>query len=205
MPRSLLGLLVAALLVSGCGAAGQVVLPPDEDGLHGARLDQPYTVPTAPLTATDGSPYSLADSTDKPLTLVFFGYTSCPDICSIVMSSLASAVTRLDDAQRAEVDVVFVTTDPAVDDREKVRRFVDRFDPDFVGLTGDLDTIIANADSLAIAVEKGEKLPSGGYEVAHGTQVVGITADDRAHVVWTEETSAAEFADDIKTLLDEGA
>ncbi|MBA3782534.1 MAG: SCO family protein [Nocardioides sp.] len=200
-----LALLVGVLLLGGCGSAGEVVIPTDDDGLHGARLDQPYTAPTAPLTATDGSSYSLADSTDKPLTLVFFGYTSCPDICTIVMSSLAAAVNRLDDAQREQVDVVFVTTDPTVDDAEKVRRFVGRFDPDFIGLTGDLDTIIADAGALAVAVEKGDKLPSGGYAVAHGAQVIGISADDRAHVVWNEETSAADFADDIATLLDEGA
>ena len=180
-------------------------MPTDDDGLHGSRLDQPYTAPTEPLTATDGSSYSLADSTDKPLTLVFFGYTSCPDICTIVMSSLGAAVKRLDDAQREQVDVVFVTTDPTVDDVEKVRRYVGRFDPEFIGLTGDLDTIIANAGSLAVAVEKGDKLPSGGFAVAHGTSVIGISADDRAHVVWNEETSAADFADDIATLLDEGA
>lgn len=205
MGRSPATLLLAALLLGGCSSAGQVATPDDGDGLHGARLDQPYDVPVAPLTATDGSSYSLAGSTDKPLTMVFFGYTSCPDICTIVMSSLAAAVNRLDDTQRDDVDVVFVTTDPEVDDEEKVRRYVGRFDPAFVGLTGDLDTIVANARSLAIAVDKGEKLPSGGYAVAHGTQVIGIGADDRAHVVWTEDTSAADFADDISTLLDEGA
>ncbi len=205
MARPLLGVLVGVLLLGGCGSAGEVVVPVDEDGLHGVRLDQPYTAPSLPLTATDGSSYSLAESTDKPLTLVFFGYTSCPDICTVVMSSLAAAVTRLDDAQAEQVDVVFVTTDPAVDDVEKVRRFVGRFDPDFIGLTGDLDTIIADAEALAVAVEKGEKLPSGGFAVAHGTQVIAISADDRAHVVWNDETSAADFADDIATLLDEGA
>jgi protein SCO1/2 len=202
--RTLPALAAVALLLGGCSSAGDVVTV-DGDGLHGARLDQPYDVPDAPLTATDGSSYSLVESTDKPLTMVFFGYTSCPDICAMVMSSLAAAVNRLDGAEREQVDVVFVTTDPAVDDEEKVRRYVDRFDPEFVGLTGELDTIIANARSLAVAVDKGEKLASGGFAVAHGTQVIGISADDRAHVVWTEDTSAADFADDISTLLDEGA
>lgn len=205
MASRLAALLATVLLLGGCGSAGDVVVPDDGDGLHGARLDQPYDVPEATLTATDGSPYSLAGDTDRPLTMVFFGYTSCPDVCTAVMSSLAAAVNRLEDERREQVDVVFVTTDPAVDDEEKVRRYVGRFDPDFVGLTGDLDTIVANARSLAVAVEKGEKLASGGYAVAHGAQVIGIGADDLAHVVWTENTSAADFADDISTLLDEGA
>ena len=116
---------------------------PTADGsYHGATLDEPYAVPETPLTDTDGEPYSLAADTDKPLTLVFFGYTHCPDICQVVMSNLASALTRLDEADREQVDVVFVTTDPARDDAQMLRTYLDRFDPAFVGLTGDLDTII---------------------------------------------------------------
>ena len=75
----------------------------------------PYEVAATPLTDTDDQPYSLVDDTDKDLTLVFFGYTHCPDICQVVMSNIASAMTRLDDADRERVDVVFVTTDPARD------------------------------------------------------------------------------------------
>ena len=73
--------------------------PAAEGGYHGAVLEQPYVVPETPLTDTDGEPYSLAADTDKPLTLVFFGYTHCPDICQVVMANLASALTRLDEAR----------------------------------------------------------------------------------------------------------
>ena len=52
-----------------------------------------------PLTDTDGASYSLADETDKPLTLLFFGYTNCPDICQMVMANIASALARLDDGR----------------------------------------------------------------------------------------------------------
>jgi protein SCO1/2 len=193
-------LLVLALgLLAGCGGEEAAA----EGELHGAVLDQQYVVPDTKLTDTSGEPYSLAADTEKPLTLVFFGYTNCPDICQVVMSSLASAMTRLDDADREQVEVVFVTTDPARDDAEALRTYLDRFDPSFTGLTGDLDTIIEVGRPLAVAVDKGEKLPSGGYEVTHGTQVTAVDADDRVPVVWTQGTSAAEFADDIHSLLAE--
>lgn len=68
-------------------------------------------------------------------------------------------------------------------------------------LTGDLDTITGIGNTLGVAVEKGEKLPSGGYEVTHGTQVIGVDADDSSPIVWLQDTSAAEFAADIDLLL----
>ena len=192
---ALVGLLATALL-AGCGGG-----TPEEGDLAGAVLDQPYVVPETPLVDTAGEPYSLASDTDARLTLVFFGYTHCPDICQVVMSSLASAMTRLPEAERDQVDVVFVTTDPARDDEETLRAYLDRFDPTFEGLTGKLSTISDIGSDLGIAVEKGEKLPSGGYEVLHSTPVVGIDRDDRVPIVWTEGTSAAEFSADVHALL----
>ncbi len=125
------------------------------EALTGAVLDQPYVVPATPLTDTDGASYSLADSTDKRLTLVFFGYTHCPDICPLVMSTLASAVSRLDDADRDQVDVVFVTTDPARDTDQVLRNYLDRYDPTFIGLTGPLTDIVQVGRTLAIARRAG--------------------------------------------------
>ena len=66
-----------------------------------------------------------------------------------------------------------MTTDPARDTRQALRTYLDRFDPAFIGLTGDLETIIDVGKPLGVAVEQGEKLPSGGYEVTHSTQVIG--------------------------------
>ena len=193
--------LAAALLVvgllAGCGED-----EPDA-AFHGAVLEQQYVVPETPLTDTSGASYSLADDTDKRLTLVFFGYTHCPDICQVVMASLASALTRIDESEREQVDVVFVTTDPARDDAKTLRTYLDRFDPSFIGLTGDLDTIVDISEPLAVAVEQGEKLPSGGYEVTHSTQVTAIDHQDRVPVLWTQGTSASDFAEDIHSLLGE--
>jgi protein SCO1/2 len=200
--RSLAALAVLAglALFTGCAdnagnAAGQ------SNQLSGAVLDTPYVVPPAPLTDTAGEAYSLTRDTDKPLTLVFFGYTHCPDICQVVMSTVASALTRLDDADRERVDVVFVTTDPARDTGPVLREYLDQFDPEFIGLTGDLDTIVDLGKPMAVAVETGEKLPSGGYEVTHSTHVNGIGSDDRVSTVWTHGTSSADFASDIHKLL----
>lgn len=201
------GLAAAGLLLSACGGgdAGAPVSGVTEhnsDGMHGAVLAEQYVVPDAVLSATDGSPYSLIEDTDAPVTLVFFGYTHCPDICQIVMADIASALTRLEKGDRAKVDVLLVTSDPARDDPATLREYLDRFDPSFEGLTGDLGTIVEVADALGVLVEKGTRLPSGGYEIGHGTQIVAIDRSDRAPVVWTEGTAAAHLAEDLTVLLD---
>jgi len=189
-------LLPAALLLTACGGD-------DDAPLTGAVLDQPYVVPATALTDTDGESYSLADDTDKRLTLVFFGYTHCPDICQVVLSTLASAMTRLDEADHEQVDVVFVTTDPERDTEKVLRNYLDRFDPTFIGLTGPLDSIIDVGKGMAVAVEQGHKLPSGGYDVTHGTSVLAIDGGDEVPILWTQGTSATQFASDVHQLLEE--
>jgi protein SCO1/2 len=198
--RALAGALTAALvLLSGCGGEAT-----SADGFTGTRLDPPFEVSDVPLTDTSGGEYSLTGSTDKPLTLVFFGYTHCPDICGVVMANLASAMTRLSDADRERVDVVYVTTDPARDTQTVLDRYLEHVDPDFVGLTGNLDDIVALGKPLGVGVTQGKKLPSGGYDVTHGTTITGIDSHDEAPVYWSQETSSAQFAADIHTLLTEG-
>ena len=173
------------------------------DGMHGAVLTEQYVVPDVTLTATDGSDFSLTKDTTAPLTLVFFGYTHCPDICQIVMADIASALTRLEPEQQSRVDVLFVTTDPARDDAKTLREYLDRFNPEFEGLTGDLGKIVDVGNELGVAIEKGAKMPSGGYEVTHGTQIVAIDERDRSPIVWTEGTSPAQLAEDLTALLDQ--
>lgn len=207
LPSGLLALLLT-LTLAACGGGpdrAQVVGEADTDGYAGTALDRPYEVAGDRLTDTDGAPYSLAGSTDAPVTLVFFGYTNCPDICQMVMSTLAAAKLRLPEADRAKVDVVFVTTDPARDDARTLRAYLDRFDPSFVGLTGRLPTIVRVADSVAVFLERGEKLPTGGYDVEHNDHVVAVTADDRVPLLWMRDASAAEVAADLQRLLREEA
>jgi protein SCO1/2 len=167
----------------------------------GAVLHEPYHAPATELTDTDGRPFSLADSTDRRLTLVFFGYTHCPDECPTTMATLASAVLQLDDADRRNVQVVFVTTDPARDTGPVIRQWLDHFSPSFVGVTGPLPTIKTVATDVGIPIAKGRRLASGGYDVTHGTQVLGLDGKNQIPVVWTLGTTPPEFAHDIHQLL----
>ena len=191
-----------SLVLSGC-TSGQGDDGTSDDGYYGAVLAEQYVVPDVTLTDDGGAPYNLRADTTKPLTLLFYGYTHCPDICGTVMSSLASSLTRLDDNERDQIQVVFITTDPARDDAATLHHYVGRYDPTFIGLTGRIDKIRAAGDAMGIHVGKGTKLPSGGYDVSHGTAVVAVDSDDRSPIVWTEGTSSSQFASDLTRLLDD--
>jgi protein SCO1/2 len=197
----------AVLALAGCSAQGAQESPVahvsvhDGDNLDGTVLPKPYAVPSVGLDDSDGNPYDLATASKKPLTLVFFGYTHCPDICQVVMANIASAMTRLDDPERSRVDMVFVTTDPARDNVPVLHDYVQRFDPSFTGATGSMSHIVELATALGVPIEKGAKLPSGGYDVAHGTQILGVVPGGRAPYVWTEGTDPSALAQDIRTIL----
>lgn len=204
--------LLAALAVgvAGCSSSGEGGDPDssavvegvstgDDHGFEGAYLSSPYVVPDVSLDDTDGASFSLAAS-DAPVKIVFFGYTKCPDICQIMMSTISSALTRLDAEEKKQVEVVFVTTDPARDTGPVLREYLDRFGTGYVGLTGSLPTIMRLGDPMKVYIAKGKKLPSGGYEVDHSTYVFGVTGAD-VRVIWTQGTSPAAMAADIIKLL----
>jgi protein SCO1/2 len=206
--RTGLAAVLAALLLAlaGCGsssgrgdgAAISGLTVSDDDGYRGILLDKPYPVPDVSLTDTAGKPFAVADQAKR--TLVFFGYTNCPDICQVVMSTIASAVVRLPESERDDIQVAFVTTDPGRDTRSVLRTYLDRFDPAFVGVTGSIDKIDALGKGMGIEVKKGQKLPDGGYEVTHTTNVTDV-AGGKGDLVWTASTSPSDMAADLHKIL----
>jgi protein SCO1/2 len=194
--------------LAACGSSGQDgngivsgVTTSDHDGYAGALLPTPYDVPDVTLRGTSDRPFSMTRDTAGKLSVVFFGYTKCPDVCQVVMGTIASAYARLDASERSRVQVLFVTTDPARDTTKVLRTYLDRLNPTFVGLTGPLSRIDAVGKPLGIFIKKGQKLPSGGYEVTHTTSIVAVGAHHTAPLVWSATISPSELASDIHQLL----
>ncbi|MDN5727761.1 MAG: SCO family protein [Propionibacteriales bacterium] len=202
-------LMAAVLLAVGCAAPtapdnpGEVVVGDEgrPSEFRGTKLDSPYEVPDTVLTDSSGQSYNLRTSPSKPVTLIFFGYTNCPDVCIGVLSDVATALKRSDPQVRDQITVVFITTDPARDNPQAIRDYLERIDPSFVGLTGNLDTIKGTAGQLGVAIEGLKKLPSGGYEVGHGAQVIGVDSADRGVVLWTTGTAVGDLMADFATLV----
>jgi protein SCO1/2 len=99
---------------------------PAKTGWHGAVLIQPLAKPSFTLTDTAGQPYDFRAQTAGKTTLLFFGYTHCPDICPMHMANIATAMDRTG-LSAEQVAVVFVTTDPARDTPERLRTWLGHF------------------------------------------------------------------------------
>jgi protein SCO1/2 len=199
--------LVAGLLVlvTGCTSPSTVGNPrADKDPAGytgGTSLPEPYVMPDVSLTDTSGQRYNLATSPSKPVTLLFFGYTHCPDVCRDVLSNLALTLQRMDQADRDQIQVVFVTTDPTRDREKQIRTYLDRFNPEFIGLTGSISVIKHAAGQVGVDIEGKEMLPSGGYDVGHSAQVIGFSRT-KGVVLWTPGSAIGDLKHDFGLLVD---
>ena len=203
LPAALLA--VGLFLFVGCTAAPERSTGngyADPAGYQGgSSLPEPYTMPDITLTDTSGRPYNLSTTPSKPVTLLFFGYTHCPDVCIAVLSDVSLALQRLAPADRDQIQMVFITTDPARDQEKQIRRYLNRFSPTFVGLTGPMSTIKRAASDVGVEIEGMRKLPSGGYEVGHSAQVIGFSRNSGV-VVWTPGSSIGSLKHDFALLVD---
>lgn len=195
--------MLAILVLAGCGVSGTTGASDQtaqNQGYHGALLDRQYVVPNQNLTDTAGRRFSMRQDAGHPLSVVFFGYTHCPDTCRIVMGTIASAYARLQPSNRRDVQVLFVSTDPARGTLPMLQAYLRHFNRAFVGLRAPLPEVIKLGRPMAIFVAKGRKLPGGGYDVDHSTAVLAVR-DGRVRLVWSADTTPADMADDINRLL----
>lgn len=168
---------------------------------HGTHLaDGGGPLPDVTLTDQNGKPYNLASGPTTKAVALFFGYTNCPDVCPGIMADMATAKRRLPADLVDDMTLIVVTTDPARDTSQVLKDYLARVDASFVGLTGDLDVIVPAAKTLGIEIAKGKKLPSGGYEVDHGTYVLGFAGDRKLRVVWNGLTPA-QLREDYERLI----
>ena len=197
--RGLLGL-GGITLVAGCvpDAPPATTTAGDWRGTHLADGGNP--LPDVTLTDQFGQPYNLATGPTTRAVALFFGYTNCPDVCPGILADMATAKRRLPADLVDDVTLIVVTTDPARDTPEVLKEYLVRVDDSFVGLTGDLETIKPAAMSLGIDISEGKQLPSGGYEVDHGSYVMGFGEDRRLAVVWSQ-IAPADLKEDFERLL----
>lgn len=195
---------LALALLAGCTPAATVTGPSPTaptPGFLGAELTEPYVLPDVTLEASTGAAFDLRTGSDRPVLVLYFGYTNCPDICLGVMTDLASALNRLPADVRAKVQVLLVTVDPERDTPDVLATYLARIDPDFIGLTGRPETIASVAAAVGVAIEGVEKRPDGGYDVNHTAQVIGVDAARRGVVVWTQGTPIGTYRADIERLV----
>ncbi len=211
-PRRTVGRLLATLsagvLAAGCTAATAGGGAPDRDGsraLHAVVPDIPAARPAFTLTDTGGRAYDFAERTRGRVTLLFWGYTACEDTCPAVLADIAAALRRQPESVRHAVIVVFATTDPRRDTPPVVRRWLDRFDTSFVGLTGTAAQLAAAQRAAGVPVAVREPLPGGNYAVDHFAGVTAYSRADRVAAVYSATTTSRDYAADLPVLLEESS
>ncbi|MDR5834447.1 SCO family protein [Caballeronia sp. LZ034LL] len=155
--------------------------------------------------------FSLVDDGGRPVTgesfagrttLVYFGYTHCPDVCPETMARLMQVLERVGpDADKARI--VFISVDPARDTPALLRSYVRAFDDKHaVGLTGTDRAIERVAQRYRVAYQMEKRAPDGAYEVTHSSAVYIFDAAGHARLLATEQDSADAIATDLKRVID---
>ncbi|WP_455358407.1 SCO family protein [Streptomyces sp. SYSU K21746] len=198
----------AALTLSACGGSDDKGHDHVADVSAQAKtkaatvLDRPFEKPDLVLTDTTGKKYDLREQTKGKPTLIYFGYTNCPDVCPLTMSNIAIARKALPKADQDNLRVVFVTTDPERDTPASLGAWLKAQDPSFVGLTGDFATIQAGARTLGIGIDPAKKEKDGGVVSMHGAQVIAFSPKtDAGYVLYGEDTTSDDYAKDLPKLV----
>jgi protein SCO1/2 len=193
-----------AVLTAACATPSQEVAASgtvqQSSKYKGTELAIPVTIPDVTLTDTTGQPFALKARSAGKITLVYWGYTHCPDVCPTTMADIAEALRLLPADQRSQIDVDFVTTDPQEDTAPVLKAWLGKFDPSFVGLTGTVDQVDGSAKAAGVPVDPPSKQADGSIAVDHGTQVSVFGKDGVAHVVWLEGVTSKDMAHDISVV-----
>ena len=185
-------ILTLALMVVACGRDVST------DDLQGVLIDPAQPKPDFVLTDTEGQPYDFAAETEGQLTLLYFGYLNCPDICPVHLAQIAETFDQHPDVAR-DAEVVFVSVDPHRDSPEEIRAFLDNFDSRFVGLTGTLDELekAQTAANVPVAQFVGD---GEDYTVNHAGQVIAFAPDGLSHSVYPFGVRQSQWANDLQIL-----
>lgn len=155
------------------------------------------------LTDTSGAAFDFGQRTDGYVTLLFFGYTNCPDQCPMHMANLGLALKKLPPSIADRVQLVFVTTDPARDNPVVLRRWLDRFNKRFIGLTGTEAAIEAVERAAGVPLASKQGPSNGNYAVAHANFVLAYTKDNFAHLIYPGGVSKDDWVHDLSLLIEE--
>ena len=200
-------LVAAALTLTACGSDNgdnsvATVSAEAGSGKAATVLDKPFEKPDLVLTDTHGKKYDLRAQTKGRPTLIYFGYTHCPDVCPLTMNNLAVAKKQLPKAEQDKLRVVFVTTDPDRDTPTELAKWLKGIDSEFIGLTGDFATIQAGARTMGISIEPTSKDKNGKLVSVHGTQVIAFSPKtDGGYVLYGEDATVDDYTKDLPKLI----
>ena len=201
--------MLVALLASACGSGKPAAHDPAKTvALHGAQPEPAGgTRPQFTLDDTAGTSYDFGATTHGQVTLLYAGYTHCPDECPTSMADIAAALRQVPATVQQQIKVVFVTTDPWRDNTRVLRRWLDAFHPPqpYVGLTGTPSQVAGAEVAMGIPIAtrtpqtKGSK--TGRYSVSHFAGVLVYGRDDRLKTLYPSGVAPSDIAADLQVLV----
>ncbi len=164
-------------------------------------VEPPKTLQDFTLTNQDGEPFSLSDMKGE-MVLMLFGFTHCPDVCPVTMLSYKKVKEILGD-QADQITFVFISVDGERDTSEVMKDYLGRFDPDFIGLTGDEETLLRIGGDYDLYFAKSPD-PSGStenYLMEHNSNTYLLDKDGKLVALYLYGTEADVIAEDIQARL----
>jgi protein SCO1/2 len=191
-------LMIAALVViAGIALIYERIKPPS---YYGSVIDPPKAMPGFTLQSVNG-PVSL-DSFRGKYVLLYFGYTSCPDICPITLATLTQALAKLGNKKAADFQVIFVSVDYKRDTPDVSNAFVKKFNTSFIGLSGTEDQINQVTKEYGIYYKLNPPDPATGYySVDHTALVMVLDSKDELVLIWPYNTEPDQETSDMAALL----
>jgi protein SCO1 len=194
-------LLFSIVLLAACTAP----LPtgaPDSSGAQGTLIDPPIQLSDFTMPSSRGEPLSLSSFAGQP-SVLFFGYTFCPDICPLTLSEMKRVKEQLG-ADGERLNVLFVSVDAERDTPEVLARYVTSFDPAFVGLQGEEATLRRIGKEYGLYYAKSQvQNTSASYLVDHSSATYLIDGAGRLRVVYPYGTEPEVIVRGVQRLLRE--
>ena len=183
------GIVTARLVFSTDDVASDITL-----------LEPPRQLPTLNLINDQAQAFGLEDLRGD-WSLLFFGFTHCPDICPNTLGILNSVhATLKQDGDAPTLKIIFVSVDPRRDKPAALREYVRYFDKDFRGVTGEIEQIRRLTEALYLPFGYSDN-PDGSYTVEHSSTLVLINPKAQARAYFTPPHDPQKLADDIKAVM----
>ena len=191
---SAMALLASLVMLGGCFG--------DDENWNGKDISGLMPELAFELTGTSGDTVT-AEQTDGNIRLLFFGFTSCPDICPATLQKLSRAVKDLPAKMRADTQIVFVSVDPQRDTPERIDSYVSFFSDRAIGLTGEEPALRELSKRYRTTFGYDEPDAEGNYNVSHSGAVYVFDREGKARLLIRPELSVEEIRTDLVALAEE--
>ena len=197
--NSLLG--IGVIIGLTLALAGWFVINRGSYTYQGVLIDPPATAADFKLIDQNGNSFQLSDQRGN-VVLIFFGYTNCPDVCPVTLAEYKRVKEQLG-AEAENVRFVYITVDPERDTRDKMKIYLDSFDPSFVGLHSDRETLEDVWVAYGVYQERKDVGSAAGYLIDHSTRTYLIDPQGNWRLNYPFGMEPNKISEDILHLLKE--